>query len=133
MNWTIGFFIWWKGIGNFSICCISFLEPGLRALSIGLLISWIAIPVYASSFWIIKKTRIPYKPSMSLMFLAPTVSSVCTTLYLLHLVDVEMVSDGESILFWIPLFCCIPSVTFSANRIYCFLHPEAVSEEFIIE
>jgi hypothetical protein len=75
----------------------------------------------------------PHKSSKVLMLLVPTAFSVLTVSCLLQLVDTEMVSAGESILFWVPLFCCILFVIFSANRIYRFLHREAPPEEFIIK
>jgi hypothetical protein len=134
MIWNIAICIWFKGAGIFGTCCIPFLEPGLAAFSAGVLMSWMAVPVYAMSLWMIKKAGIPHKRFTVLILLVPTASAILAALCFLQVVDTGMVSDSESILFWVPPFCCILSLTFSANRIYYFLHSETVpSKSFPIK
>jgi hypothetical protein len=133
MNWKIGFFIWLKGLGIFAIPCLLLFPLGFFAFPIALTISWVAIPVYACTLWLIKKLGLSHIPAMIFMVLISTSASVFAALYLLSVNDSEFFEGYNSITFWVPLLCCSLAVLLSNNSIYCYLDPESVSQEFIIE
>jgi hypothetical protein len=133
MNWITGFYIWLKGIFLFSISLLLVFPIGLFAIPIVLMISWVAIPIYAIMLWLLKMSRTPYKVAMLLMMVIPTWLAVLAALHLNNVLDDELYSPHKPIVFWVSYVCCVLVILSSKNSIYLYLHPEEAVEAFTID
>jgi flagellar biosynthesis component FlhA len=132
MNWKIAFMIWLKGM---SILAITLLIPpvGLIIMYVAIICSWVAIPIYACSLWMLQRVKLQTIPSLFLIMTVSTTSSVLAATRILEYMDTEFFNGYDGTAFWIPFACCIISVFFTRDSIAQYLYPEEAIAEYITE